>query len=88
MASTPYSLTPEWTAANRYTAAAAVDIRLSNRDPGRAIYFTITTSDVIPTVAVDEASILAPYDAQAMTLSNGDRVWMASLHPAGVTIED
>lgn len=80
MATTPYRpLYLAWDVTNRYLAAAAVDVLLSN--PGdHPIAFEITNgSDTLPTLPVRDATVVMPGSARAMSLLINDRLWITGL---------
>ena len=76
MATLSYTLTLEWAAANRYTAAAEQDVLLSNSGT-YPMYFAITADDTPPTVASVRAHPLPIYASRAMQLQAGERLWLA-----------
>jgi hypothetical protein len=82
MTATPYSLTDNWSATNRYTAGANIDVCLSNplSDADHIIAWTTTTSDTAPTITVSQGNKIRPLDGRAMSLISGDRLWMAVHH--------
>lgn len=77
MALTNYSLTPAASATNRYTAAADIDVRLSNPSEWHVMAWTLTTSDVAPVAEPSNWNKIKPLEGQAMTLTMGERLWMA-----------
>ena len=86
MASTAYVTTEGWDAANCYTAAADVDVLLTCTS-GEMIRWSITTNATPPSIMVGEGHILQTYDRIAMTLSAGERLWLAGRN-ATATLED
>lgn len=77
MAITNYTLTGAASATNRYTASAETDIALSNSSEAHAMSWTITANDTAPTAHPANWGKIAPMEMRAMTLANGDRLWMA-----------
>ena len=73
MASNVYQLTSEWSAANRYTAASATDVILSNVGQS-TIYWDTTTDDTAP--AQSEGHPLRAKRSQPMSLNSGERLWI------------
>ena len=76
MATTVLSVSEEWTAEGRYTAASAVDILLSNTQGG-VQRFLITTDDTIPAPKPAEVHPLEPREKIPMQLNAGERLWVA-----------
>jgi hypothetical protein len=85
MTATVYAAQSAWNSAARYTAAAFISVRIQNNGNIRTVYWTTTTSDTAPTIAVTQGNILEPLQAQPMELLSGERLWMAV---DGVTTQD
>jgi len=81
MATADYTLTGEWSASARYTAAADVDAYLANTSLSFPLSWATTTGDTAPTVAVARAAKILPAEGLGVQLLSGDRVWFAS--PSG-----
>ncbi len=82
MATTPYRPPYlSWDVPNRYLAAAAVDVLLSN--PGdHPIAFEITNgSDALPALSARDATVVMPGAVRPMSLLLNDRLWMTGLFP-------
>jgi len=77
MAATIYTLATGWASGARYTASGSTDVLLGN--PGRLypVRWTITANDTTPTTAPADAMPLAPNMTQAMTLADGERLWVS-----------
>lgn len=77
MASTPFdTLTPNWSAANRFTASADTDILLSNPSSD-IVFFALTTDDTVPAIPVRRSNPLKPLGTRPMRLFSGERLWIA-----------
>lgn len=85
MASTYFDLEDDWSATNRYTAAADVDILVSNSG-GYAVRWSITSNDTAPTIPVSRAHVLGIGDRLPLQLSSGERLWLAGTN-ADATLE-
>ena len=84
MASTAFdALEKDWASANRYTAAADVDVLLSNSSNAFA-FFAITDSDDAPAVEPRRAHPLQPMSSRAMQLKAGERLWVAGANAYAV----
>lgn len=79
MAIATYNLTPLAIAANRYTAAAQIDINLANPSMAAAdvVCWTTTTTDTAPTVSPALWNKIPALGDKAMTLPSGTRLWLA-----------
>ncbi|MEP3333849.1 hypothetical protein [Sedimentitalea sp.] len=76
MATTAYSLSADWNAANRYTSSGETDIILSNTS-GRVVNWVLTTSDTTPSLGAAQGHPLLPYQSRAMKLLEGERLWFS-----------
>lgn len=78
MANTTYTLSHTWGSSARYTASGSTDVNLSNPNDNKAIHWVITTSDTTPTDDPATVNKLLPGVDKSMTLSDGDRLWIAA----------
>lgn len=76
MPSQLYTTTRQWSAVNRYTAAAEVDIIISNTG-GNTAHFDVTNDDAEPPMPVIQGHPVQPGKSRAMKLKSGERLWMA-----------
>lgn len=83
---TPYDLTPDWTASNRYEAAVAGQVLLSNTG-GFDIRWSKTADTTPPAPAPLQATILRPGESRSLSLKAGECVWLAA-RPSGTAIID
>ena len=75
MASTEYTLTADWSATNRYTAGADVDVLISNPS-GYSLRFELTGTDATPALAARRGHPIGPGQSRAMQLTSGERLWL------------
>ena len=88
MASTVYTLSNIWSTAAKYTAAAEVDILISNPNGNTVVTWTITASDTLPTVEESAGHPLLPHTSRAMTLASGERLWTTGPTGTFSTLEE
>lgn len=74
MASQTFALTDAWDATNRYTASGETDIILSNVGGNSNLQFDLTGDDSPP--AQDVGHRIKAGESRAMTLNDGERLWM------------
>ena len=77
MASTVFDLTDDWSATNRYTAAADVDIQISATSGGD-VRFDITPDDTAPAIPAGNGHPVRAGRTQALQLKTGDRLWLVT----------
>ena len=83
MATTAYTLTGEWSASARYTAAADVDIFAANTSTSFGLSWATTTSDTAPTITPAQAPKIKAEEGIGMQLLSGERIWFASVSGQG-----
>lgn len=87
MSATTCTLTENWGASARYTAAALTDVYLSFPSPDApgVIAWTTTPDDTTPAISVANASKIKPGTGVPMQLNSGERLWMASFGQPAAT---
>ncbi len=86
MTTTVLDVEQQWTTGARYTAAAAVDVLLSNSG-GVALRFTLTEDDTIPTIPVHDAPVLGIRGNIPMQLRLGERLWISGADGKATVLE-
>ncbi|MAC76746.1 MAG: hypothetical protein CML66_01610 [Rhodobacteraceae bacterium] len=84
---TPYNLTPDWTATNRFEAVTAGEILLSNTG-GFDIRWTRTPDAAAPAPMPLQATILRPGESRSLSLKAGEYLWLAARPQGSAIVED
>lgn len=73
---TTYTLTNDWSASARYTAAAETPVRVSNPNDHTAIKMVITDGDTTPSDDPSGCLTILPGQSTTTTLATGERLWV------------
>ncbi|MBB97533.1 MAG: hypothetical protein CML68_23405 [Rhodobacteraceae bacterium] len=85
--STLYTLTPDWTATNRFEVVANSEVLICNTC-AYDVRWSRTADTSVPLAPPAVSSILRPGDSLSLPLEAGQYIWLAALPFGTAVIED